>query len=131
MKLITNLLVCTVLCTAVLFLAGFMFQQIPDKEERIQAINDFRRQFGDEMKVRVRPETSIPASIHGQRITKYQGTPEQIARALLTDEKTMFGIRDPQRDIEVVKSVYSEKLGTIITFEQRYNSTKKMGSGLV
>ena len=122
MKRINILLLCTFLCPAVLSLSGFMIQQIPDKEERISAINDFRQQFGDEMKVRVRPETGIPASIHGQRITKYRGTPEQIARAFITEEKTMFGIRDPQRDIEVVKSVYSEKLGTIITFEQRYNS---------
>ena len=107
MKLITNLLVCTVLCAAVLSLSGFMFQQIPDKEERISAINDFRQQFGGEMKVRLRPETGIPASIHGKRITKYQGTPEQIARAFLTDEKTMFGIRDPQRDIEQKNGVRS------------------------
>ena len=91
MKRITILLVCAVVCAAVLSLSGFMFQQIPDKEERIQAINDFRRQFGDEMKVRVRPETGIPASIHGHRITKYQGTPEQIARAFLTDERTLMG----------------------------------------
>jgi len=129
------------LCAAVLCVAlstfGFISklsdspgqEQIPDKDERIAAMNAFQQRNVD-ISIRRHSSTGTPASLVG-RITKYSGTPEQIARAFLTEEKTMLGILDPENDVAVTKTTQSKKSGSSVHFEQRYNSVPVLKAGYV
>ncbi len=65
----------------------------------------------------------------GSKITKFQGTPKQIARAFLNDEKLIFGIKNVQNELEIINENYTEKGGTRLTFTQKYNNVPILESG--
>ena len=103
-------------------------QQIPDKDARIAAMNEFKQKYDGGITIRMHPGTVTPASFIGLRIDKYRGTPEQIARAFLAEEKTMLGINDSDNDIEVIK-IAEDQLGFSIKVGQRFNDVPVLHSG--
>jgi len=111
----------------VISMAGFVniLQGQTTKEEREAARDRFNQEYNNQLKIRWNYITGTPYSIVG-RITKYSGTPEQIARAFLTEEKTMLGILDPENDVALTKTS-----GSSVHFEQRYNSVPMLKAGYV
>ncbi|KPK91230.1 hypothetical protein AMJ80_07515 [bacterium SM23_31] len=127
MKSIGKLIILMLVSISLISLLGFnqVVQERPDKAERMAAMNAFNQKYDNQWKIRWNNVTGTPASILGHRITKYSGTPEQIARAFLNEENIMLGIDNVERNLELTKTGYSERGGTRLTYTQKYE--KKNG----
>ena len=112
-------------------LFGFSFQKQEEitKEDRKTALADFQNNSEQEWKIRWNEKTGTPHSLLGSKITRYQGTPKQISRVFLNDEKLIFGIKNAQDDLEIVNENYTENGGTKLTFGQKYNNVPVLDSG--
>jgi Zn-dependent metalloprotease len=121
----------TLLVVSLLVVFGFkqIVEQKPDKEKRIEAGQLFNQKYENKFIIRLNDITGTPATIRGHRITKYSGTPEQIARAFLNEEKVMLGIKNSDTDLELVNRNYLKKSGTTLQFRQKYNGVQILGSG--
>lgn len=109
---------------------GFAFQaqENPGKKVRKEAMQNFKQKTGNKWRVRWNDKTGTPFTFLGDKITKYSGSPEQIARSFLNEEKLMLGIDVPSRDMKLTKTNYSEKGGTRLTFTQNYKGVPVLGA---
>ena len=130
MNNVIRIFICAAVCVVALSTFGFVttLQQIPDKDARIAAMNEFKQKYDGVITIRMHSGTGIPASFIGLRIDKYSGTPEQIVRAFLAEEKTMLGINNSDSDIEVIK-IAEDRLGSSIKVGQRFNDVPVLHSG--
>lgn len=120
------------LVIAVLFLLiislGFI-QEPVSKGDRKAAMESFKQKYGNRWDVEWDYKTGTPSNIIGHRITKYGGTPEQIAMAFFSEEKRMLGIGNVNTDLVLTKTNYTPKGGTRLRFGQNYKSIPIIASG--
>jgi len=131
MKSAGKLIILLLMSIYLVSLLGFIqvVQEKPDKDERMAAINTFNHKYDKQFKIRKHSSTGTPATILGHKITKYSGTPEQIAKTFLNEEKIMFGIENVQRDLKLTRTNYSDEGGSSLMFTQIYNGVPILGSG--
>lgn len=79
--------------------------------------------------IRYNKKTNLPAAIYNVNSRQYSGTPEEIARQYLFENKTLFGLKDNLDDIkieEVKVSPSGKHVGFIISLaETLVDNTKK------
>ncbi len=70
-----------------------MLGQPPSKQEIRKAnMESFKEKHDNKFSIRWDEKAGLPKSIRGHRISDYSGTPLEIAKQFLKDEKVMFGI---------------------------------------
>ena len=104
-------------------------QEKTTKTERRQAFEQFTSQHEQSGETRWHEETGTPAALLGYEITKYKGTPRQVARAFLAEEKAMLGIEDVERDTELEKEETLAQGGTRLIYRQEYQGVPVLYSG--
>ncbi|MFC1555162.1 T9SS type A sorting domain-containing protein [candidate division KSB1 bacterium] len=117
---------------AVLF-SFTVFSQVNEEKPVIkdsrEALEEFLKNNDYEFRVRWDKKKDVPKSILGSKITKYSGTPENIARDFLKDEKVLLGIKNVDKDLILDKTVVTEKGGTKLTFQQYYKGIPVFNNG--
>jgi len=92
LKLISLTAIIFIICIAV-----FGFQQVgeqkPDKQQRIEANRDFNKKYDNKWIIQINEITGTPSIMRGDKITKYNGKPEQIAKEFLTEEKKCLALK--------------------------------------
>ena len=120
-----------ILIISIFAVLGFqqIIEQKPDKEQRIEASKLFNQKYDGKFEIQMNSTTGTPSSIFRYKITKYSGTPEQIAKAFLNEEKTMLGIENTDKDLELIRTNYSKKGGTRLMYTQKYKDIPVLNSG--
>jgi len=131
MKTPEKILISTLLVVFIfsVFASTLNAQEKSDKEKRWEAAQLFNQKYGNKWYIRWNYVTGTPSIMMGDKITKYSGTPEQIAKAFLTEEKKMFGIENVETDVYITKTNYSSIGGTRFQYTQKYKGIPILYSG--
>jgi len=98
------------------------------KAERRAAADAFNAAYGYQWIIRWDDRRGTPRSILGHTISSYYGTPEEIARAFLNDQKTMFGINDVPSELRLAKR-HPSRHGSISLFFRQYHQDLPVVNG--
>ncbi|MDD5766131.1 MAG: hypothetical protein PHW79_07815, partial [Candidatus Marinimicrobia bacterium] len=96
-------------------------QQNQEISDRHLARENFKSKYGTEWNIRWNSKTETPSSITGGKITKYNGSPLDIARAFLDEEKTLFVIKNVENELILTKENISKNGGNRYIFSQVFN----------
>ncbi|MFC1563886.1 hypothetical protein ACFL6G_03065 [candidate division KSB1 bacterium] len=110
---------------------GFRYQNDGGntKEERKNEATVFRQKYKENIKVNWREQAGTPSSILKMNIGKYKGSPEDKAMAFLTDEKKMFGINNPSKNLRIMKINSTTDGNHAVIFEQVYKDIPVIKAG--
>lgn len=90
------------------------------KAERKAAADAFNAAHDYQWTIRWDDRRGSPRSIFGHTISSSNSTPEEIARAFLSDQKTMFGINDAPSELRLEKR-HPSRHGSISLFFRQYH----------
>jgi len=131
MRVTCKLIILTLMSISLISMLGLkqVVQEKTDEKDRKAAMTAFNGKYDNKWSIRWNEMTATPYSFIKHRITKYRGTPEQIAKAFFNEEKVMFGINNVETDLELTKTYYSERGGTRLTYTQKYKDIPVLYSG--
>jgi hypothetical protein len=107
--------------TGLLFLLMSMqviAQQNEDITNRRLARDNFTSKYGEGWNIRWNSKTETPSTIIGGKITKYKGSPIDIVKSFLDEEKTMLGIKSVENELVLIKENSSKRGGTRYIFHK-------------
>jgi Zn-dependent metalloprotease len=116
------------ICLLMLFTSAG-FAQVPAKEQRRNLMQDFNQRYNNRWEIQWSEATGTPAAILGYKLSAYSGTPEQIVRQFLHDEKGMLGIESVDKNLKLEVTRYTSRGGTCILFTQVYQGVPVLNSG--
>lgn len=108
----------------VMFWATILNAQ-PNESRNIELLKrEFTEKYGNNWKMKFSENLKMPVSIHGGFIDQYTGTPIEISKQFLSENKTLFGINNIYIDLQKTKVSYTDKGGSRITFSQIYKGVR-------
>ncbi len=107
-----------------------MLGQPPSKQEIRKAnMESFKEKHDNKFSIRWDEKAGLPKSIRGHRISDYSGTPLEIAKQFLKDEKVMFGIDSVDRDLVLKHTRKMSNGGDRVSFIQLFKDVEVLNSG--
>lgn len=108
--------------------ANTVFGQLVPDSLQLQAWEDFKNRNQGQWIVRWDKETGTPASIYGSKtpVLNSRGTPEEVARQFLKENRAIFKMKEDLSDLVVLRSI--EDNGVFhIDMQQTYQGLRVYG----
>lgn len=119
----------TIILVIILTVSTNLFsQEINAKQDRVNSLEDFKIKYSKAI-VKWDNKNATPKRIQGVKISKYVGTPTEIAKQFLIEEKKIFGFEDFSKSFKFKKNNYSERGGARIQHTQFYEGVVVLNSG--
>lgn len=92
----------------------------PPDSARGQAAAQFQQEHGPDWQISWHKKTGTPATLMNGTARGYAGPPEQAGRAFLKAHKTLFGIENVARELEVASRDRSDNGSGRVQYRQVY-----------